>query len=160
MRFSGRSVSATSPLTTNAAPAVIASPISVQSVSVVAPTSCVPPAPRRPPRTSDRTAGRRVDGRDEHGGHDRLEHEERDSEDDEDAVHGSSAADEVAGQLALRDEAAGAGGGDELAVVRHVSARDEDDVRQRAVAALERYADVEAGHVGQLDVEHHDVGGE
>ncbi len=28
------------------------------------------------------------------------------------------------------------------------------------VAALERYADVEAGHVGELNVEHHDVRGE
>ncbi len=90
VRFSGRSVSATSPLTTNAAPAVIASPNSVQSVSVVAPTSCVPPAaPPAAPPTAPPVAGSTVAM--STAATTASTHEERDSEDDDDPVHGSSA---------------------------------------------------------------------
>ena len=59
-------------------------------------------------------------------------------------------------ELALRDEAARTAAADEVAELRDVAARGHDDLRAPAVRA-EPPGDLEAVHVGQLDVEQDDV---
>ena len=63
-----------------------------------------------------------------------------------------------AGELGLRDEAAGAAGGDQVAVVGRVAARDEHDRAASCRSGTGGLRDLEAVQVGQLDVEQDDVG--